>query len=229
VAVQAGMTTDLHTLTGAYVLHATSDTERVAFERHLTDCQPCAQEVRELRETATRLGLAATTTPPPHLRPAVLARIHTESQLRAGRSGPALTTWLTTAAAVVLLTVTLSLTAILATRHDDLAQARHRTDVLATVLHAEDARSTHDDGITLVSSRTQNRAVLLTNLPPAPDGHDYRTWLVDTRYHSAGTLADNGLTELTGVATMDRIAITIEPDGGSPQPTTTPIADTEIP
>lgn len=219
------MTIDRHTLTGAHVLHATSDTERVAFERHLAGCVPCAQEVRELHETAARLGLAATTTPPPHLRDAVLARIHTAPRTRR----PAVATRLATAAAVVLLTVTLSLTAMLVTQRDDLARARHRTDVLATVLHAGDARFTHDDGVTVISSRARDRAVLLTDLPPAPDGHTYQAWLVDTRYRSAGTLDGHTMTELTGVATADQLAITVEPAGGSTEPTTTPVAEAAIP
>lgn len=76
---------DLHTLTGAHVLHATADTERAAFERHLADCVSCAQEVRELRDTAARLGLTTAVAPPPHLRSAVLTRIHTERQTRRRR------------------------------------------------------------------------------------------------------------------------------------------------
>lgn len=220
------MTIDLHTLTGAHVLHATSDTERVAFERHLSGCVPCAQEVRELRETATRLGLAAATAPPPHLRQAVLARIHTEPRTRR----PAVATrLLATAAAVVLLAVTLSLTAMLVTQRDDVAQARHRGDVLATVLQADDARFTHGDGVTVVSSRARDRAVLLTDLPPAPAGHTYQVWVVDTRYHSAGTLDGHTMTELTGVATAGHVAVTVEPAGGSAQPTTRPVAVAAIP
>ena len=51
-------TAELHTLTGAYALHALPEDERVAFERHLGACEACAQEVRELSATAARLGLA---------------------------------------------------------------------------------------------------------------------------------------------------------------------------
>ena len=40
------MSADLHTLTGAYAADALSDTEQLAFERHLTACPACAQEVR---------------------------------------------------------------------------------------------------------------------------------------------------------------------------------------
>ena len=61
------MSADLHTLTGAYAAHALSDTERLAFERHLDACPACAQEVRELTETAARLGGAVAAPPPPDL------------------------------------------------------------------------------------------------------------------------------------------------------------------
>ncbi|NEB82028.1 zf-HC2 domain-containing protein, partial [Streptomyces sp. SID14478] len=86
-------TADLHTLTGAYAVHALSDEERVAFERHLADCAACAQETAELTATAARLGLAATLTPRAALREQVLQRITTvrqespreQVQSRAGR------------------------------------------------------------------------------------------------------------------------------------------------
>ena len=58
------MSADLHTLTGAYAAHALSDGERLAFERHLAACPACAQEVRELTETAARLGAAVAARPP---------------------------------------------------------------------------------------------------------------------------------------------------------------------
>ncbi|MGW2089490.1 anti-sigma factor [Streptomyces sp. NPDC001880] len=79
---------ELHTLTGAYALHALSDGERSDFERHLADCGPCAVEVHELSETATRLGLAVTGAPPRGLRDRVLREITTvrqESPSGAGR------------------------------------------------------------------------------------------------------------------------------------------------
>ncbi|MET7439499.1 zf-HC2 domain-containing protein, partial [Streptomyces sp. NPDC005568] len=56
-------TVDLHTLTGAYALHALSEDERGAFERHAADCEACTEEVRELTETAARLALAVSAVP----------------------------------------------------------------------------------------------------------------------------------------------------------------------
>jgi anti-sigma factor RsiW len=36
---------DIHALGGAYALDAVDDLERVAFDRHLAECETCALEV----------------------------------------------------------------------------------------------------------------------------------------------------------------------------------------
>ncbi|MFL6126489.1 RskA family anti-sigma factor, partial [Actinophytocola sp.] len=72
---------DIHALTGAYALDAVAGVERADFERHLAECESCAQEVHELQETAARLALAATEIPPPHLKNQVMAQIRTVRQL----------------------------------------------------------------------------------------------------------------------------------------------------
>ncbi|MEU4314643.1 anti-sigma factor [Nocardia sp. NPDC024068] len=65
-------------------------------------------------------------------------------------------------------------------------------------------------------------------VPAPPDGSDYQLWLIDASGvpRSAGVLpelpaeADPYVTEF---ATSDRLAVTLEPDGGSPAPTTAPL------
>ncbi|MFI6655031.1 anti-sigma factor domain-containing protein [Streptomyces sp. NPDC050523] len=71
---------DVHTLTGAYALHAVSGGEREAVERHLERCEPCAEEVAGFTAAAARLGLAASLAPRPELKARVLRRIATERQ-----------------------------------------------------------------------------------------------------------------------------------------------------
>jgi anti-sigma-K factor RskA len=75
------MRADSHVLSGSYVLDALSEAERESFERHLQHCPLCADEVRGLRETAARLGLAKTLDPPPQLRSQVLAAAYRTRQL----------------------------------------------------------------------------------------------------------------------------------------------------
>ena len=66
---------DIHALSGAYAVDAVDDIERASFERHLAGCPTCRAEVASLREASALLADAATTTPPPALRDAVLSDI----------------------------------------------------------------------------------------------------------------------------------------------------------
>jgi anti-sigma-K factor RskA len=70
-----------HTLTGAYALDALGPAERDRFTRHLHRCPPCENEVRGLRETAARLGVAVAAVPPAHLRARVLTAAASIRQL----------------------------------------------------------------------------------------------------------------------------------------------------
>ena len=78
---------DIHALVGAYALDAVDDLERVAFERHLADCEACRTEADELRETATRLADSTWSVPPPRLRTEVLTAIGQTRQLGPGQVG----------------------------------------------------------------------------------------------------------------------------------------------
>ena len=62
-----------HTLAGAYAMDALSAPDRAAFERHLTGCEDCAQEIASLREATARLAKATAVTPPPGFKERVLA------------------------------------------------------------------------------------------------------------------------------------------------------------
>ncbi len=75
-----GKRTDPHTLAGAYAMDALEAADSRRFERHLTGCEACAQEVTGLRETAARLGTATAVAPPPVMKAAVLAAAARTSQ-----------------------------------------------------------------------------------------------------------------------------------------------------
>ncbi|MFG6192862.1 anti-sigma factor domain-containing protein [Nonomuraea sp. JJY05] len=70
------MTDELHTLSGAYAVHALPYAEGVLFEEHLPACPACWVEVRRLRETAARLAEAVAEPPPATLRQRLLAAAH---------------------------------------------------------------------------------------------------------------------------------------------------------
>lgn len=67
------MSTDLHTLSGAYALDAVSPEEAAEFDKHLAECETCRLEVAELRAVAATMGDGVKLAPPPGLKAKVLA------------------------------------------------------------------------------------------------------------------------------------------------------------
>ena len=116
-----------------------------------------------------------------------------------------------------------------------LAAAEMRDHQIAEVLTAPDAvmltgRVKAGGTATIVMSRRDRSLVFTTaGLPPLPAGRCYQLWLMgpagDT---SAGMLPvpHGGMTSpviASGLTAGDWAGLTIEPEGGSPQPTSTPI------
>ncbi|MFG2282315.1 anti-sigma factor domain-containing protein [Streptomyces asoensis] len=242
-------TAELHSLTGAYALHALSDDEHEAFERHLAHCEPCAQESAELSATAARLGLAASATPLPVLRERVLRRITTVRQEAPGgpepsRSGGArlraglLSRW----ALAACLAAVAALGGATVWQHqraeDAVSQARRAergADEIAAVLAAPDARTRSGElstGATgsVVVSRSLDRAVfVVSGMSRPPGGKVYQLWFDDGGTMRSAGLMDPGRSSqsvllrgaLDGASGM---GVTVEPAGGSPQPTSAPLA-----
>jgi anti-sigma factor RsiW len=234
---------DVHALTGAYALHALSDVERAEFERHLAECPACTQEVAELRATATRLGSAAATTPPTGLRDAVFADVRQVRQesprldtAPARRHGGRLAVRLTAAAAALLLVASVVLGVLLVRQREATDAAEQRATAMATLLAAEDARvvTRHGDAgtVSVVFSRAQGRLLLLTDgMAPAPSGHDYQAWAIGSAVRSAGLVRPVGGTTTLAVDDLGdaaAIGITVEPAGGSPQPTAEPVVELSL-
>lgn len=221
--------TDVHALSGAYAVDALDDIERAAFERHLASCAECRAEVASLRETAVLLASIEETEPPPGLRARVLAEISTVRPLPPEVAPPAprrrLRTSLLSAAAAVVLLLGIGVV---------VAQPWENPSVAESVLSADDAQSTTlelgEASATVVHSDSLGRAVLVTDdMPPPPEGKVYQVWLdqPDGGMVSAAlmpvdpdqtVLLDGDATTATGAG------ITVEPAGGSPEPTTEPIA-----
>jgi anti-sigma-K factor RskA len=227
----------MHTLAGAYVLDALTDVERRRFETHLIDCDTCAEEVRGMRETTTRLALAVAADPPADLRARVLDQTARTRQIppRIARPGAARVNrlgWLLSAACLVL-AVVLGVAAVHARRTSDRVTALNRD--IAAVMAAPDAHTVvapvHTAGSgTIVVSRGLGKAViLLSGLPPLPSSKTYELWLMGPAApRPAGTLrppaGHRPRTVLaSGLGDAARIGLTVEPAAGSTRPTSAPI------
>jgi anti-sigma-K factor RskA len=235
-------TPDVHALTGAYVLDAVPELERAAFERHLAQCDACAQEIRELRETATRLGQAAAGEPPPWLRSQVMSRISQVRQvppeqglLTGGqRRTPGWALRLSTVAAAVLLVASVVLGVLLVNAQNDLTDTQRYAQSISKILEAPDAAINNGavqggGQATVISSRDQNKALLLTDgLPDPGAGKDYQAWLLgEGKPKPLGVLAGDRL-DIDAIGTAPNIGLTIEPDGGSAQPSMDPLVNIPI-
>jgi anti-sigma factor RsiW len=236
------MPDDLHVLTGSYVLDAVSDTEREDFERHLQHCPTCDAEVRGLRETAARLALACAVTPPARMERQVLAAAYRTRQLpplpaegprrerRRVQAGRALRfprrLAVLAAAASVAAAVALGITQLSAQHQLDQAlQTAIARVVTAPDAHVATARTAAGGSVTVVASAALREAVVsASGMASLPSGRVYQVWVMSpSGARSAGLMQASSLLA-SAVRPGDRIGITVEPAGGTAQPTTTPVA-----
>ncbi len=223
---------DVHTLTGAYALDAVDDDERAQVEAHLAGCEFCAEEMAGLRATAAALTEAGALEPPASLRSAVLGRIATTPQLPAQAERPqkrhGRPRWLrpVTAAAAAVVVAAAGLT--VADQHrrlDDERQRADRLSALASVALSRSAGMPLDGGGSLaVVAVADSALVSARDLPALAGGRVYQFWFVGADgVRSAGTADGRAVAVdrlLTGVDAARAIAVTVEPAGGSAQPTT---------
>jgi anti-sigma factor RsiW len=233
------MTVDIHALAGAYVLDAVDDIERTAFSRHLAECGACAVEVAELRETVTRLADQTWSAPPPRMRDEVLARVRQTRQVGPGRpereTSSALSRWRRRTAISVAagIMVAGAGAATWAVQQQRVEQQQQINASVQAVLVAPDAvvKSSPVDGggrMTVVLSRSLNRAVVAIDATRPGDAQAYQLWRVNASGAVDAGVLDAGQGTATrvidGVNAADVVAMTLEPAGGSPQPSLPPRA-----
>jgi hypothetical protein len=228
-----------HLLTGAYAGDALTDTERLAFERHLDACPPCAAEARQLRAAAARLGEAAAAPPPAALWDRVRAEVVTAGQLppAPGRVGRRLAPL--PAAAAALLVAVLWVTAA-GLGLPGRGGAERAADPVAAVLAAPDARRVVARAggagrAEVVVSRQRGRAVFVAaGLAPAPAARTYQLWVVDrSGPRPAGLVeapAGGRVARLLDgpVTGSEQVAMTVERRGGAARPTSEPVVVVDL-
>lgn len=261
-----------------YALGALDESDREAFEAHLTTCDVCTAEVRGLREV---VGLIATSVPQvapparlrerilsdargarpispasPPSRPAIVAPSRAEEPVRTAHvtkpRRSSILPWLAAAAAVI---VAVALGQRYRGERDArvaaeqaLARARSTMDSTGAALAGRDSLiaslvAPDVQAVTVSGSgpspsaryfldRRAGRIVIAaSSLPPAARGRTYQLWGIETGRPpvSLGTFnTDSSGRALASLALPPGLrvamtAVTDEPAGGSPQPTTTPI------
>jgi anti-sigma factor RsiW len=278
------MSADVHSLVGAYAVDAIDEQEREAFERHLSECPECLEEVSSLRSAAANLSLVSEVAPPAGMRDAVLAGIRsvrplppleqTEDAQRPldtdttdgpagtpvaripvitddGDAEPAPSTapadmpsnvvpmrrrpvasWLVGAAAAVALIAG----GLAWSPWSDTPDRGGPTTASERVLEASDAQRVVQDidgaKVTIVRSPSLGQAVVIAdNMPAAPEGKDFQLWfdqpgkgMVSAGVMPHGSAPTVAVMMKGDASTALAAGITLEPAGGSTEPTSAPLA-----
>ena len=248
---------DIHTLSGAYALDALDPAQAAAFERHLESCAECSAEIRSFNASVAVMADDAVEAPPARLRGSILSAISDVRPLPPivaedgtpevelapvialdSRRGRKITTWFAVAAAVLGIAMAGAVwrSVTLQSQVSQLATAAADLNAVLTAPDAQTvAQSVGDARATVVMSMSEGEAVLVTSgMAPAPAGSTYQVWFVGASgtAASAGFVPDgpSSATLLTGdPASAVAVGVTVEPEGGSPQPTTTPLMVMELP
>jgi anti-sigma-K factor RskA len=235
--------TDPHLLTGAYALDALDDVERAGVERHLRDCPECAAEVAEFREVGSWLADGVAQPPPPELKGRVLAQVLQTRQEspqpapppRVRRAVPRRP--LLVAAAAVLLAGAASLGGVAWQNYEAAESARLQasriTSVMTDPTRTESSAQVAGGGTATVVAAGGSAVFAAHDLRSPGEGKTYQLWVIG----SPDDITSAGLLELrdgetqawvAGVAPGESLAVSVEPAGGSDQPTTTPVTNVPI-
>ncbi len=221
---------DLLSLATPYALHALTNADATEVDRRLAQAPPdvaaaFVAEVRAVRETMAVISAATAVEPPAHLRDRVLARLDS-GPVPLGWA-PRRTRWTRVVlAAAAVVAIGLGALGIGAALRPEPAPS-----TADQVFAAPDVRTVSGDlpgggTATVVFSRERDSGVLvMNNVPPPQPGTVYQMWLVGADgAHSAGTMGPDAVTPSTtavlpDLGSSDALAFTVEPPGGSAQPT----------
>jgi anti-sigma-K factor RskA len=193
-----------HTLAGAYAMDAISAPDRARFERHLTRCEECTQEIDSLREATARLAGATAVTPPAGLKERVMAAAAMTRQQPPAtsdadeRAPERARTWRVprvsrvprvqlaagALAAVLVVGAAVVFGVSAGTMRQQLSQAHDSSQQIAAVLTAKDAvmmTGTVAGGgtVTIVMSHARHALVFTAaGLHPLPAARGYELWLI---------------------------------------------------
>ncbi|KGI69723.1 anti-sigma factor [Mycolicibacterium rufum] len=223
---------DLLSLATPYALHALSDAEVDDIDRMLRGAPPgvaeqFSSEVRAVRETMAVIADATAVEPPAELRAQVLAQIAGDNVQALRPAAPKRRRWTTSMlAAAAAVAVGLGAVGVgIALRPSESPSTADQ------VFAAPDVRTVSGEipgggTATVVFSRERDSGVLvMNNVPPPKPGTVYQMWLVAADGpHSAGTMDAKAVAPSTTAVLPDlgssrSLAFTVEPPGGSSEPT----------
>ena len=234
---------DVAALISAHALGALEPDQAALAERHIAASDDCRRAYEDALETAAALALAvADSEPPADLRDRILAAARAErapapppaAKPAAPRRRLSLAGLLTpsTGFAVIGVAAAIVLALIAVSQHNSASSAQNRQEALVSILSARDARIVplsptaggSPGGRVIVSGR---RAAIVSSLQSPPAGHTYQAWGLPSggKPVPLPTFSRRGaVVILDNVSKYRGVGITVEPSGGSQQPSSQPFA-----
>ena len=232
---------DFHDDFELYALGLLDPAEKEGMDAHLrTGCVTCEAALKSaLATNAIVMSMAPDVVPPARLKRRVLASVGVH---------PMSWSWLAAVAAACMLMVALWFSVQERSRSSELAQARHTLiEVSSQRDRLMQALSFLDDPATVPVSFGKGQPIpphgnvfvhsklgvllIAANLPAAQAGKIYEMWVIPKggaprpagSFQSQGGTAMHILSGPLDVGTIGAVAVTLEPESGSPAPTSTPI------
>ena len=229
------MPDELHVLDllPAYVLGSLEADETRRVEAHLSSCLICRNESHAFQSTADQLSLVAPfAVPSPDLKNRLMQRVQaTRPQPRPAAQTPA-RSWLErllpvwSFASLFLIFALAGFNLFLWQRFSQREVATSPGGMRAVPLMAAETNS-RATGYVLISADGDSGALVVDGLPPLAKSQQYQLWLIRDGQRTSGAVFSTdernyGGTRIRAPRSLldySSVGITIEPAGGSPQPT----------
>jgi anti-sigma-K factor RskA len=218
---------EMRALIAPYVLAAVPEEEVAMIRAHIVTCEECLAEAERFAETAASLALLGGDEEelPAGFADRVLAEVRP-----AGSPSPTRAGWWRTAlaGATALLVIAVgALGVLLFDTRSDLSEARALTEAIVTTAPGIELDGERADRAKLLT-QGEEALFVATGMDEPPAQRTYQLWFIeDGTPVSAGTFApQDGVAVLRvprAFGSDSAAAVTIEPLGGSPEPTTDPI------
>ena len=221
----------------AYALNSLDPDEANQVEEHLSSCLICRAESNAFQTAADQLSFAAPdAAPSPDLKNRLMQRIQSaRPQPRAPVQIPA-RSWLERflpvwgLASLFFIFVLAGFNVFLWQRLNQLEVVTSPGRMRAVHLSASDPAS-KATGFVLISADGDSGALVVDGLPPLGESHQYQLWLIRDGQRISGAVFSTdeknyGGTRIKAPGSLleySSVGITIEPAGGSPQPTGTKV------
>jgi anti-sigma-K factor RskA len=232
-------------LKDAFVLGALPEEERREFEEYLTSHPERGAEIDELEAVAGLLALSPQEQePPPELRRRIMDTVEAE----AVRPSPSSRSWLAwigellsarnlaLGAAALLVIGLFSWNMVLQGEMQDLQgriqslQDQPQEPQMVELGGAGTEQGARAELVTLEGDRA---VLVVENMPPVPEGKTYQIWVIEDDVPQPSGLFKPKQDSVAAVVEHplgggDVIAVTVEPEGGSPKPTSDPMLAAEV-